>query len=546
MSVAAFTETFPEPGFRNIVFDSNADWPVDCTLNQEQHDVLSAMKKTQRLSIVEVAGYSTSLRGPPRGVVHPKVVIDNLKKPGLVLPFGNYHLYKNFFRDGRNGHWLGDRRYKMTVGETSLSKNFQSVDKNLRSLIFKRVQTDGSHGEMGPSLDKPYVIPGNLDFRCINGAIGFNEHFAITPDRERIKSPLYESLRCFDDALTWMIELLLRGGSTTMSLRGEIEDLLDRSKAPHGTIRVNIDDGKEIKISFDNALAEKIKSFLTGESATISLGAEIEDLLVRSGLSKNLIHDGKITINFAQSDPHNPYVRCIHPMYGGSLAHAAMGNERSAVLRTKYACYSIALTCVTSGPNRDNGMRLDEWQKFCVDHIYPLLGIEPGDVLDCHNTDGAANIIQALRCSDGSVKILAKGGLGNEPLPTDLSGSHVRSSPNYLVLRLFKDACDDVGILRDPELPDEDNDNCDKEEDDDPLPKRLLYNVLDPDMDDYSVASDSKVQPELPRQYKVLDVNTDKYGVGMDGKVQPELLHEFDVEKQARELWYELFVVERM
>lgn len=387
------------------------------------------MRPHGHLSIVTVRDHRSSFRGPKRGAVSSNAVLDNLSKPGLLTSAGNYnHFKKWFFRWDAGLPRMNGRAYEYPVGANSLTSQWVPIPRIQRPFWQIRRATDGSFISMGPLLlhrmDIPVTINPAKD-SAWNRSFGFINQLP-TVDGQDYKSELYKSFEMGDRALGSLLTQLKRGHGTTLSMTVDVEAGAANSK----TFIVK-HQGKLFPFHFPLFPRTTVKE-------AVELLPELDG------------DDDEYQVQFFQDRPHDQRVRTQASILPASWSHGRERNERSAKVELEDGTFlDFAYTCAERGL----GLDFNEERNLILIYL-AAAGIDYHRIKHFWNSDGAVNILQYLRRSDGSVLALAKGGLKGKVLPLtvdEIPSELRRNCPNFLLLRTADHEADDYGRVVDPE-----------------------------------------------------------------------------------------------
>ncbi|KAF8886214.1 hypothetical protein BD779DRAFT_1673379 [Infundibulicybe gibba] len=182
-------------------------------------------------NLIQVKNTSTSVIRMHEGMNNPFDLVKSLNGPSIVVNGGFFILYPEFYHEDEKGEPLHQRFYTYPIGETSLTQDYVPVSDGYKDLLKLRTMTDGTTYTIGPSLKSalPFVEP---DFTAINSKAGRFNFYAMDSNGSKIESPLWASLRTWDDQYEDLQKLKEANIPTTLSVDIEVESLTAAAQKP--------------------------------------------------------------------------------------------------------------------------------------------------------------------------------------------------------------------------------------------------------------------------------------------------------------------------
>ncbi|KAF8887082.1 hypothetical protein BD779DRAFT_1672852 [Infundibulicybe gibba] len=326
-------------------------------------------------NLIQVKNTSTSVIGMHEGMNNPLDLVKSLNGPSIVVNGGFFILYPEFYHEDEKGEPLHQRFYTYPVGETSLTQDYVRASDGYKDLLKLRTMTNGTTYTTGPSLKSalPFVEP---DFTAINSKAGRFNYYAMDSNGSKIKSPLWASLRTWDD---------------------QYEDL------------------------------QKLKE--ANIPTTLSVDIEVESL---TAAAQKPIFSPDGSFSFASGPPRDRYIRGVWPRVPGSLSHVKQPNERSGISRHEGSELFHAYTS-----QRSQGLTMNDFRTLMQEGTrFVGLSLEniPDD--DAWANDGGPSIFQFFVGADGTKRLLASGGLNEQSFEPSINLKDMRKVPNAVVARV--------------------------------------------------------------------------------------------------------------
>lgn len=352
-------------------FQRTDGWDSAHRANSEAHAILSLMKDDGAFTAVRIANARTSTISPSSGVDISLRIVSDLKGPFVAINGGFFIHLTKLFR-AADGSLLPDGKVTQTVGPSSATEQsgkYVEVHPAYADLLKKREMTDSTFFVTGPSLGKPLLIEPPA-FHQANGLAGRFNYFAIGPDGDKIKSPVWASLTAWDEQRLKNNANLKFQDATTM--RTDTEDAY---------------------------LAEAMKKW-------------------------TLLSSGELGL--ARAPPANEFVKSFWAQVPGNLSHVTEPNERAGVFRDQDAWYFFAYNSL-----RANGLTMNEFGTLIKEFVARSGNVIATDD-DIWANDGGPSICILHVDGHGATRLLAQGGLIEQSANIPVDPDTMRELPNMI------------------------------------------------------------------------------------------------------------------
>ncbi|NSZ14673.1 hypothetical protein FY134_27485 (plasmid) [Agrobacterium fabrum] len=359
------------PGIDHLRFERTPGWQTGHN-DERVSRVLSMMKDKGALSVVQVSKPETTISSPTGGIAAPLDLIKRLEGPFLAVN-GGFFIHLPYLFRTNEGHLMTHDKLNFTVGPTSATEEtgkYVPIPEAYADELKKREMTDNTFLHTGPSLNQLMEFE-DVSFKDINTPLGRFRYFAMSPEGEKIASPVFFDLKKFDEQYEEWAKDEDFQGATTMQRKTEEEWLADAMK------KQTIGDNGELA--------------------------------------------------YASRPPANAHIKSVWASIPGNLSHLTEPNERSGVSRHKRAWVFAAYNS-----KRNEGLTMNEFSSLFKE-VLALLGHTIGNDDDIWANDGGPSIFQIFKDKDGSIKLLAQGDLSQQKRVMALDPSTMRKVPNAMV-----------------------------------------------------------------------------------------------------------------